>query len=337
MAVPVLFEGVVYPSTRIFAEALGLDIDTFRTVQKTRPHFTLEEIVEECRKRADKESFYGAQGVTIWGNAYPSVVAACDAYGVTLSSLYGIGEKDIEQAMSKALSRTITFKGKQYPSLTSLCVVYGIPAANVYTRLSSGWSLDRALTTPLKKSGKNHGFSFRGKKYATVAECLRFWGIERSFLLNFKRISGCSTPADALEALLAFLSRYDGDRPASLSAIPYVVYNGVWHQNEKSFLQACGITGSPKGLKGANPFSWMEWVQSLEHMEYLYEGESYMWGALAKKISLYVLRRLVSTGEIVAHSVKNYPTCSYNPTGYCANIRQDYLAYIQSLREANNA
>lgn len=65
-----------------------------------------------------------------------------------------------EQIQTRTIAKWVEWKGERLP-LTVACEREGIPYANARQLLFQGWTLDRTLTTPLRKVRK------RGRKLAT--------------------------------------------------------------------------------------------------------------------------------------------------------------------------
>ena len=43
--------------------------------------------------------------------------------------------------------------GNKYPTISKMCESYNIPVATYESRIGNSWSLEKALTTPLRRTG----------------------------------------------------------------------------------------------------------------------------------------------------------------------------------------
>ena len=144
------------------------------------------------------------------GIVYPSQKAMCRAYGIIVDSYRQRREKmgwSLEKALTQPIdikyrrrnsespvdvaTETITFDnlyepvvdhhGKQFPNFSSMCAKYGLLPVTVTNRLTMGWELERALTTPVKqtkrrKIAREHT-DHTGKSYKSQREMCAAWHI----------------------------------------------------------------------------------------------------------------------------------------------------------------
>ena len=70
-------------------------------------------------------------------------------------------------------------EGREYPTKTAMCKAYGIPPNEFYNRIKYGWSLEKALTAPLRTSScKDHN----GKEYPSMKAMAEAYGITYNLL-----------------------------------------------------------------------------------------------------------------------------------------------------------
>lgn len=70
--------------------------------------------------------------------------------------------------------------GKKYKSLTSMANAYGLTQSCLSRRLKVyQWSLEKALTTPPKKTGGVTCYDHLGKRYRSESYMCKQYGIER--------------------------------------------------------------------------------------------------------------------------------------------------------------
>jgi len=66
--------------------------------------------------------------------------------------------------------------GNAYPSLKQMARAYGIGYTTLRIRISLGWELEKALTTPVTPADKRM-VDHNGNTYASIAEMARAWGV----------------------------------------------------------------------------------------------------------------------------------------------------------------
>ncbi len=86
--------------------------------------------------------------------------------------------------------------GTEYPSRTAMCRAYGIQPGTFDDRVSKGWTLEQALTTPKGQSvtprrakGCMPVTDHKGRQYPSVAAMCRDWGILSQTYLD-RRLRG---------------------------------------------------------------------------------------------------------------------------------------------------
>ena len=72
---------------------------------------------------------------------------------LSVSNLHG---KRIHNCRHKK-GKAVTFKGQTYRSITEMCKKYGISIGAYYTRIGNGWSIEDALTIPVRHCRRSSG------------------------------------------------------------------------------------------------------------------------------------------------------------------------------------
>lgn len=92
------------------------------------------------------------------GNSYPSIKEMCKVYSINPET-YSRRVKVYKMSVAEALTRPVKHNGGQqirdhkgilYKSRTRMCEQYGIARKVFEYRITHGWSLEEALTTPTK-------------------------------------------------------------------------------------------------------------------------------------------------------------------------------------------
>lgn len=93
------------------------------------------------------------------GNAYSSITEMCAAYHVNTFTYYQRRHRgwNLQECLEGRNSAMYAAKkcedhtGKQYESIKAMCDAYGIYTSLFYKRLSRGYTLEEALTKPVRK------------------------------------------------------------------------------------------------------------------------------------------------------------------------------------------
>lgn len=70
--------------------------------------------------------------------------------------------------------------GKRYPTLSDMCKAYNIKLETFRRRTEVyKWSLEKALTTPVKPNGGQYCYDHNGTRFKSVTLMCEHWGIDR--------------------------------------------------------------------------------------------------------------------------------------------------------------
>ena len=68
----------------------------------------------------------------------------------------------------------------KYPSISEMCKVYEIKPETYNRRITVyKWSVEKALTTPVKKNGGQYCYDHEGTRFKSESLMCQHWGIER--------------------------------------------------------------------------------------------------------------------------------------------------------------
>lgn len=90
--------------------------------------------------------------------------------------------KELEETVKELLEKeTIFYKGIEYSGLTELAVAHGFDVTMVWDRLKYGFTLDRALTQPIRELNRPElEVEYQGERYPNKSCLLRCFGISSS-------------------------------------------------------------------------------------------------------------------------------------------------------------
>lgn len=321
------YNGVGYQSLRELCEDLGLDLLRFSVMRSGNPHLTLEQIVERYLEAGGEH--LTKQPVTVWGVRYESFAQLAKSKGIVESNLWHARTKglSIEQAVMHCLSVGVEYGGVQYASLSHLCATVNVSYEMVVARIGRGYDLVRAVQQPKGAVSRSTSCVVLGVSYASIVEAAESHGYGATFVRRMQTKYKFNSIEETIVFLNRFFSRYGGERRAILTSIPYVIYNGIWFDTRIKFERACGIQGIlkyPTELK--SPLKRMRATKEAVKTLYLCNDKwlTYSEGRQIKGFTYWVLLTCPQK------EVPLYPGCTFNPTGYCADLSLDWEGYIKA-------
>lgn len=279
----VSYDGKRYPSVKSLAKELELPYTSLQHYYARRGN--IEEAVKCCRESSE-------QVLELWGKEYDSLSEIAQTFGL---SYYHLTAKmrdggELKEVVKNALSvEPITFQGKEYECLVDLCTECHIQPANVYGRLRLGFTLEEALTRPIKPLGNRTSVSYRGSDYESKVALCREYGISSETVWEQVR----TNPLDFLEVFDVFVqlkARIGMSREELLGYIPHCRFNGRLYKTIRPLLKEIGITPNAfytyKYKKGyENIFEALKGMQAETRTAYLVDGKTMFNVELRKKYS----------------------------------------------------
>lgn len=138
------------------------------------------------------------------GNSYDSILEMCRAYNIS-DGVYRYRIKNgcsVRQALTAPLSDykyrldPVDHLGNTFESVIAMCNHYGITAQVFTRRIEIGWSIERALTAPIRSHSKiikDH----KGQEFNSIESMCNHYGIHKEAFNH--RITHGWTLKDALE------------------------------------------------------------------------------------------------------------------------------------------
>lgn len=83
------------------------------------------------------------------------------------------------------MSKSMEYNRNKFKSLRNLCDFYNVPYYAIYFRISKGYSLEEALTEPVKN---NRVVEFKGKKFKSTREFCRHYNLNVATFCNRRNI-----------------------------------------------------------------------------------------------------------------------------------------------------
>lgn len=138
------------------------------------------------------------------GKVYRSYSEIAKEYGFFTDVLYkqlakGFSLQDI--VSHHARKRFADHLGNRYEKLEDMLSNWGISYSAYKKRLDEGWSLEKILTTPVKKKTFKECVDFKGNVFPSMKSMAKSYRVSYSTLCL--RVSWGMTPAEALEYLLS--------------------------------------------------------------------------------------------------------------------------------------
>lgn len=321
----VFYDGKRYPSVKSLAKELELPYVSLQHYYTRRGD--IDEAVKCCRESSE-------QVLELWGNVYESLSEIAHTFGLSyyhLSSRMRNGGELKEVVMNALSLEPVTFHGKKYESFVDLCSEYHIQPTNVYGRLGSGFSLEDALTRPIKPIGNRNSISYKGEDYESKVALCRAYGISYGMVREQMR----TNPLDFLEVFdvfVQFKARIGMPKEELLGYIPHCRVNGRLHKSILPILKDVGITSNAfytyKYKRGyENVFEALKGMQAEKRVAYLIEGKPVFDVELRKKYTKRQLEEL----EDLKIQVSRYPTLqNFNFDAGCCDTEQIYYEILNS-------
>ncbi|RHR56333.1 hypothetical protein DWX10_06445 [Clostridium sp. AF18-27] len=269
--VPVVFEGIRYPSVKSLAKELELPYSSLLHFYERKND--IQEAVECCRT-------FGRQELELWGKRYDSLADIAHQFGLSYYRLLSRTEQGVgvEEIVKEALEKEpVTFRGKEYSHFVDLCAAFQVQPANVYERLRYGLGLEEALTKPIKKMGNKTPVSYRGSNYESQIALCRVYGISVGSVREQMR----TNPLSFLEVFDTFVQlkeRVGWGKEQMISYIPHCAVRGKAYKTVRALLREIGIRPSAfytyKDRGGfEDVFEALKAMQKEMRVAYLVDGE----------------------------------------------------------------
>lgn len=321
----VFYDGKRYPSVKSLAKELELPYSSLQHYYARRGD--IDEAVKCCRESS-------VQVLKLWGNVYESLSEIAHTFGL---SYYHLSTRirdggELESVVKNALSlEPVTYHGRKYESFVDLCSEYQIQPGNVYGRLGYGFSLEEALTRPIKPIGNRDAISYKGEDYESKVALCRAYGLSYGMVSEQMR----TNPLDFLEAFdvfVQFKERIGMPREELLGYIPHCRMNGKLHKSILPILRYVGITSNVfytyKSRRNyENVFEALKGMQAEKRMAYLIEGKPVFDVELRKKYT----KREMEEMEGLKVQVSRYPTLqNFDFDTGCCDTEQVYYEVLNS-------
>lgn len=175
-------KGTEYSSVSEMCKAYNIGRSTFQ--QRIQKGMSLEEALTAplC-----KSSARANKCVDYLGNEYSSEAKMCEKYGINFFTYRERKMKgwSIEDCLTKSLAdpsqrfskECVDHKGNKYKSEADMAKAWGITPRILATRKSHGWTLEEALTTPLKDVSQT---DHKGNVYPTLYAMCDAYGLSVS-------------------------------------------------------------------------------------------------------------------------------------------------------------
>lgn len=139
------------------------------------------------------------------GKLYRSYNTLAKDVGLSSGHIYNcLAEgKTLEEIIDEHENNFVTdHKGDKFPSIVDMCKHWGISKNAYYRRLSRGWSLEKALSFPIKKVRKSKSYvDFNGNVFTSASSLAKEYGV------SFRVITRLLDKGKTAEEITRFLSK----------------------------------------------------------------------------------------------------------------------------------
>lgn len=173
-------------SISAMARAWGVKVDTLN--RRLDAGWSVEQALTLPADARRSES-HGLSVVDPTGRTFPNYKAMARAWGVKYGTLlYRLGAgHTLADALRPRVPRHrrgqlvcagVDHTGRRYTSITEMCRAWGVGYSAYQNRIARGWSVGRALTTPIQSLPPKTYTDPTGKTYRTIAEAARAWHLD---------------------------------------------------------------------------------------------------------------------------------------------------------------
>lgn len=220
------YQGKEYISHRELCRELGIPISPFS--HKFYRTQNVEESIAWAREAAEKN-----KKLFLWGKQYQSLSEIAQTFGLNASCLCTRyrATKELEEIVKDLLEKeTIFYKGIEYSGLTELSVAHGFDVIRVWDRLKYGFSLDRALTQPIRELNRPElEVEYQGEKFPNKSCLFRYLGISSSCIYEMMGNHGVDFET-AVGVYRETKERAGIPREKLISYLPVCILNGEFYK-----------------------------------------------------------------------------------------------------------
>lgn len=317
---------VTYQTAKELGDLNGLDSRTIR--QRQKQGYTLEEALD------GGSSLYK---VKAFGKEHKTLRDLSTYYGIPYTVVVRklTNEKDLETIITQIMNtEPLTFDGVEYRRFVDICLDYKIEPLLASGRIRSGWSLSDAILKPIKGVKTENTYTYRGKTYTRQRELVESQGLVLQPVLRLSRRTGLDI-LEALDLLVTFLERYKGNRPTSISRVPYMIYNGEWVDTYQEVCEKVNVDRR-QVRHCMDKYNISDKLEALVKLPTIYKtvwvdtqtGKATDTKSLVAKYNR-ALETLEKRGIARKESHKVYPDCTINLEGYCATPFEDFEKYLK--------
>jgi DNA-binding transcriptional regulator YhcF (GntR family) len=181
------YKGVDYPSLKALCDEYNLSYSMMS--QRLKRGVSVEDAVETPLK-----GHRNGISIKYKDEVYPSMRNLAKVKGVPYHIVQmrmrkkGMSiEEAIDIPVGDLMGDEITYKGKRYSSFSKLCKDYNISPAIALSRRHMGWSLDKILNTPIRKTNNRLDLTnihYKGKVYPTLRDLCEKMDVNYQNTLN---------------------------------------------------------------------------------------------------------------------------------------------------------
>jgi len=148
------------------------------------------------------------------GNEFQSIKDMCKHYKISTRTYFYRIRKGytLEEALTIQIRKlhsgkqSIDHLGNTYESVKSLCDHYKIPVSTYLNRLRGGWTVEDALTVPIRNISYEKSTDHLGNKFRSVKEMCRYYSIDCA--TYYHRIASGMSLGDALTKPVKKFDKY---------------------------------------------------------------------------------------------------------------------------------
>ena len=196
-----------------------LEGKTFKSVTEAAKYYNIDGYIirnrlrygwsiEEAFGLVEKKSNYNGIEITINGKTFNSIKEAAKYYKLDPSTVHNrlksgwtIEEAFKDVDLEEPKYSNLTVFGKTFKNIAELSKYYNINYNTVYGRLDKGWTVEDAISIPVREGSRGKTVIVNGNEFISIAEACRYynlkynnvstrlrhgWSIEEAFELKYR-------------------------------------------------------------------------------------------------------------------------------------------------------
>ena len=179
----ITIEGKTFYSIKEAAKYYNLALGTVNA--RLNRGWSIEEAFGLVERK--NESF---KPITVNGKTFKSIAEACRYYNLDYKTVlqrfcnYGHGWSIeeafglVERKEKPRKGNEVILEGKTFPTIKEACKYYNLNYNTIYGRLDKGWTVEDAISVPVREGSRGKTVIVDGNEFISIAEACRYYNLK---------------------------------------------------------------------------------------------------------------------------------------------------------------